>query len=541
MTIKEITALRRAGKLEEALQAAKAEFSININPFTVGALFWCLNDLYKTQDTSEALKTIQQMKTLFEKYCPNDEFMQKAVTTSVRVSSPNFKEMQDALGHAKAGDDSFVHYHKMYSLYKEGKLETELYQDFGWLIYYTLKDSQFTDVFQRKIMLHTYLQLPLPKPSLLHSLILDMAIKLKESAPKQFYISKFTDLWGLSNLTEDDWKQYISDRGHNVPSRVEKLIGKYVEDVKITGHAVSEELGTILDKAIEKFPNNQNLPYYKAKVLISEGRKEEALDYYKQLLLRFPSKQYLWVYATDLVDDSDTKIGLLSRALTTGVDEEFLGSARLQMAIHLIRKGEVANAGYELKKYRDTYQGMGWQLKDKYWDIFNQIASVDPVENNSDLYRSYIKYADDFLYSHMPKQLAVKVAEKQVEDRNKPGRKFTVWILRTEYATLHLKKPAKYGLNRKAKNGSVYSVRVHDGKVVWITPTNRIPITNWLREISGVIQIRTDRNGKPYAILNNTYIGETLLKGIEEGTRVSIISIKQDNNRWRALSLRPIS
>ena len=36
MTIKEITALRRAGRLDEALQAAENEFSLNANNFTAG-------------------------------------------------------------------------------------------------------------------------------------------------------------------------------------------------------------------------------------------------------------------------------------------------------------------------------------------------------------------------------------------------------------------------------------------------------------------------------------------------------------------------
>lgn len=46
-TIQEITALRKAGRLDEALQAAESEFAQNANNYTAGALFWCLNVLYK--------------------------------------------------------------------------------------------------------------------------------------------------------------------------------------------------------------------------------------------------------------------------------------------------------------------------------------------------------------------------------------------------------------------------------------------------------------------------------------------------------------
>ena len=49
MTIKEITALRKAGRLEEALLAAENEFALNVNNFTAGSLFWCLNDICKKE------------------------------------------------------------------------------------------------------------------------------------------------------------------------------------------------------------------------------------------------------------------------------------------------------------------------------------------------------------------------------------------------------------------------------------------------------------------------------------------------------------
>ena len=42
MTIKEITNLRKSGRLQEALEAANNEFSKNSNIYTAGALFWCL-------------------------------------------------------------------------------------------------------------------------------------------------------------------------------------------------------------------------------------------------------------------------------------------------------------------------------------------------------------------------------------------------------------------------------------------------------------------------------------------------------------------
>ena len=63
MTIKEITALRKSGRLQEALEAAEKEFAQSVNKYTVGALFWCLNDLYKQQSSDDAKPTINRMKS----------------------------------------------------------------------------------------------------------------------------------------------------------------------------------------------------------------------------------------------------------------------------------------------------------------------------------------------------------------------------------------------------------------------------------------------------------------------------------------------
>ena len=55
------------------------------------------------------------------------------------------------------------------------------------------------------------------------------------------------------------------------------------------------------------------MPYFKATVLISQGKIQEALKYYKNLILQFPSKFYLWHQTAELIEDIDTKIGLLCK------------------------------------------------------------------------------------------------------------------------------------------------------------------------------------------------------------------------------------
>ena len=149
----------------------------------------------------------------------------------------------------------------------------------------------------------------------------------------------------------------------------------------------------------------------------------------------------------------------------------------------------------------------------------------------------YSVKADEFIYSSFPTVLAVKVDEKQNDDRNHPGRKITTWILRTEKSTERLRKPTKFGLNRHTPNGSVFDIKVNNGKIVWIKQHTGSVNEPWLKVCSGEVHIRTDRNGKSYTLISGTYVGEKFIKGISEGQQIKVLSIKQDNGRWCAISI----
>ena len=537
MTIKEITALRKSGHLQEALEAAEIELAQNVNKYTVGALFWCLNDLCKQKKDDIAISIIERMKTLYTDYCNGDEFMQKAIASAERQILPYFHQIKDAVENAKSGGNVVCAHQQVTVWYKEGQLDRQLHSDFGWLTYYALKQTAAGETYKRKALLNQYLQLDLPKPSVLHSLILGEAIKLEQNTPLQFRIRDFIRLWGLKNLREDDWKQYRTEGGNTLPSTVERLIGVYTKELKTDGVEASNDFSQLVDEALTKYPKNQNMPYFKATVLISQGKVQEALAYYKNLILQFPSKFYLWHQTAELVEDIDIKIGLLCKALTCGANDEFLGGVRLRLASLLYKKGLMENANHELYKYRETYQNKGWNLKPEFWKIYNQVGSGEKAIDNNMIYSEYAVKADQFVYSSLPTVITVKVAETQNEDRNHPGRKITSWILRTANDTIRLRKPAKFRLNRRTANGAIFDVKLQDGKIVWIKEHIGNLSVSWLKEVSGEVLLRTDKNGKKYAIISGSYVGENLLKGIREKQRIKVLSIQQKDGRWSAISI----
>ncbi|MDE7159432.1 MAG: TTC39/IML2 family protein [Muribaculaceae bacterium] len=536
MNIKEIAALRKAGRLKEAFAAAKKEFSENANAYTAGALFWCLNDMYKTQDSNKADKAVKLMKSLYNSYCQGDEFMQKALSYATRIIIPHYREVKDAVDRAKTGENAVGLWQTVSAIYDRNELDEQLYQDFGWLIYYTLRQTSQNDTRLRKTLLHQYLKLELPRPSILHSLILAEGVRLEQTTPLQFRIRDFIRLWGLDNLRTEDWEQFRTNEGHLIPSLVEKLIGVYAKELKTDGVEAPEEFSRLVDRALEKYPSSQNMPYFKATVLISQGKKEEALEYYRSLIMKFPSKYYLWSQAAELTDDIDIKTGLLSKALLCGEDEIFLGRVRLRMAALLITKGLPANAKRELEIYKGTYIAKGWGLKQEYWNVYNTIPSVEAVEDNRDIYSEYSKTADEFIYRTLPDITVVKVSERQIDDRSRPGKKITYWNLCSENENFSLKKPGKFGLKGRTPDGALFSIKVKNRRIVWIKRQNPEG-ENWLKKVTGEVCSRMDRKGNRFAIVTGVYVGSQLLRHVSDGQIISVLARRQKDGRWSAITL----
>ena len=497
MTIKEINELRKSGRLQESLAAAENEFSQNQNHYTCGALFWCLYDLLKQQTGDEATNTVDRMKTLYNDFGAGDEYMQRALTTIQRISLPHYYEVKNALENAKSGSNIITTYKLIKKWYDDGELNQQLYQDFGWLTYYALKQTDLGAANFRKILLHQYLKLNLSRPSILHSRILGEAIKVEQSTPLLFRIRDFIKIWGLENLRSDDWEQFKTDDDKTIPSVVEKLITVYTKELKTDNVPAPTEFHDLVNRALVKYPSNQYMPFYKASVLKSQGEYDEALNYYKQLILKSPTKCYLWNQASALVTDVDLKIALLCKAISVEHDESFVGGCRLNIAKALIEKGLFSNAQDELKKYNDFYSSQGWSLKPEYHTIISQIPQDIILIDNTQLYNEYIPKAEEFIYSALPSVFAIKLEDRQLDDRYHPGQKFIQWTLRTKDGIFKLKKPSKFGINGRTKNGTPFDIKIQNERIVWIKMSGQNPLQqDWIKKCEGVIKIRTDKNKK---------------------------------------------
>lgn len=330
-----------------------------------------------------------------------------SLSTSIHVSSSGTpqtvstdilqQEIRVATEMAKKGEPTNPLMLKLKKLVFAGILDNSLHNSVGWFLYFRIKNSAPNNFVIQKTDLSIYLKLNTTKPSLLHSLILHEAIKLKSKKPEDFKFINFLAFWRIENLREEDWKPFRVDENAPFSSLVEKLIGEYVKELSKLKIEASPEITALADAAIERFPANLNLPFYKAIFCASNGEKGEALSLIKSLLQKQPAKSHLWRKAYELVGPIDLKIACLCKTITLQYDETFLGNARIKLARLLLRKNLPHFALFELQKYNWMYMSKRWKQSKEYEEVRSRINSDVKAADSKEIYTRFLPLADEFL------------------------------------------------------------------------------------------------------------------------------------------------
>lgn len=535
MSFKEVTALRKAGRLDEAIEMAQADLDFQRNSWTIKAMFWCLNDKSKIVTGDELESTVEAMHSLAEELDESDEYVNKALQSVDSKLIPHRDEVFRAVELAKQAGQEGAACAILDELYDKGQLDKSFFPNYGWTIYRALHADRSQDVHRRKSWLMRYLQLDLERPSLLHSIILGEAVNIERTTPLQFLFSGFLNMWGIENLRDEDWEGMDTEDHHHIPSLVEKVISVYTKEMAITPQLTpSDEFNSVLDKALEVFPGNDDLPRYKAQLLIKAGNGEDAIEFYKKIIIRRPNKQYLWSELAGLVADKNLAISLLCNALAQNIKDEFAGKMRLHLASLLCDIGNTSQALDELEKVRSTYEQNQWRVPGEYYTIKNRVGNVQP-SGDTFFYRNNCLSGQNFVYGELPTVIMVKAGEKK--DIRPNGKQVFKWILWGENGTRITINPLQFSLPRRTNDGDLYEVAMREKRPVKVSKTNR-EAPAWVKHVKGNLQVRSNRDGKIYGKVDDNYIPEFLLNDAKDGDTVHLTLIK-DGDKWKCASLHP--
>ena len=226
MSFREVTALRKSGRLQEAYNMAKADLEQEQSEWTYSAMFWVLSDYGKLYigrgENGKARECLNKMVKLLECINDNGGYAERAVKNLNRQLIPNWNLVYNMSELAKAGNEEDA-FNNLIEAHKSAPFDAALHEDFGWVIfrYLNKRYGEIGSINARKA-LAIYMTLENERPSLLHSQILNVATKISEKY-EDFKFLPFLRLWGVFNFSDKDFYSSYWE-GKEISPLVERII-----------------------------------------------------------------------------------------------------------------------------------------------------------------------------------------------------------------------------------------------------------------------------------------------------------------------------
>ncbi len=393
MPAKEIKELRKAGKTDEAYLMAKAELDELIGAFSFA------------EGLSEEDK----------KAVVNSD--NKVLWARRNISWVLFDYLKANAQLNKI--DNFIRYLSEVTSLDLPENETMLFDQLAWqvgkVVFAIMKSSDNAGALPKFVLFpqagYDILQIAktfsYSKPSEAYSFLFKAFHKLLKEWDKYFELA---DWWGFENFRKEDFDKEKIPNGKDVMSIAEQAFIAYAKHLLPKNNDKFVDIEKIkafipkLDKVIDDHPEFQYPPYFKAKLLLALGDKENMLS----ALLPFARKKlndfWVWEVLSEALNDEDQILSCYCKALLCRTPEEFLVGIRQRMAALLIRKGFFKEAKKEIellviarteKEFKIPVVVANWMKQD--WFI-----NGPSKDNNIDFYKQHQVAAEALLFSDFP-------------------------------------------------------------------------------------------------------------------------------------------
>ncbi len=231
----------------------------------------------------------------------------------------------------------------------------------------------------------------------------------------------FADWWDLDNLRSEDYlkEEY---QGKKIMSVAEQAYIAYsrklLEGVQSVsaGHDRNADRQKIelflpkLDRIIEKHPEYQYPPYFKAKLLLAMGSDENALNAFLPFARQKRNDFWVWeVMAEIFSEDKSIQFECYCKALSLKTPEDFLVKIRQKFAEMLIERKMFSEAKTEIQKVISIRVKQEWGIPNQitHWTEQSWYSSASAKKDNQDLYSSHLRKAEEILFQDIPEEIIV--------------------------------------------------------------------------------------------------------------------------------------
>lgn len=515
ITSKEIFAKRKAGAIDEAYQMALQLMAApDVDEWDRKALGWCLVDLIKREVQAGSRQNLEHYRRQLEglQIAADDDVLHKGIRNALLLCSPNGHLIKQASALSKEG----LHAQAV-TKYREagthGALDVAVQTSLGWDLYKhsrQLMAAEHVNFGAVKRNLHDYLKLDVEKPSLLHTCFLQLGAKL--AGQEKINMLKFSQLWDLKYLREEDFQRYLGEDGKEYPSLAEKVIQQAGKDAAASEDA--QEQNYILphiDTSIERFPDNVWLKLDKAKVLLRMGRQDDALIFGIAVAKAKTNDYWAWELLGDIVAGTDqiAALGCYCKALSCPADDKFTGKVRLKLARSMIEANDLEAAKHEVETVQFQKEKTGQRIPDVITHIASQpwFASTRANESNAGYYKSHAGAAESLVLSNLP-WISANVGDRFFIPgmENKPKRKIFVMTSSEpleasipEWKFGHPESVVGEGLRVKGefdekKRFQIYAIELRRTQNQWDVFPERVGVVDHVNTEKKVLHFIVDRN-----------------------------------------------
>ena len=503
MSFKEINELRQAGKLDEALQMAnKALESEPYNIWNKRAAAWVYYDYLKKNAQPELYEAFKDnLIKIKDLQLPEDE----------KMVFDNCAWQIGSLVFALQNTEH-VDYGKINELFE------------------IIRDFNFT------------------KPSEAYSFIYKAFHKGYQNWSN--YLT-FADWWNFENLRSED---YLKEefKGKKMMSIAEQAFIAYSKKLlegepldpfgqqRIIDKEKIQSFLPKLDSLIDKQPDYQYPPYFKAKLLLASGSDENVLSAFIPFAKQKRNDFWVWELMAEIFsEDKEIQFACYCKALSLKTPEDFLVKLRETFSEILIEKKMYNEAKTEIQKVIATRAKHEWKLPNQIvqWKEQEWYNSAIAKKDNNDLYSKHFKQAEEILFQDIPEELIV--VEFVNENKNmlnfvKSKSKFGFFNYSGNLTKPQIGDLLKVRFNGEGQGGFY--------KILTAKKADSNERTNAVKNFEGTIKVVSPQN---FGFIEDIFIEPRIIERskLNNGQQVkgrAILSFNKKKNEWgwKAIEIR---
>lgn len=546
MTPKEIFALRKEGRLDEAYAEAKKSLVTHADDaWMIKALAWVLYDMIKMEMKAKGGK-VQPLLDEFNALPlgDDDEILAKQKVFLNQISDPIKIPIHEFTAKSKAGQHEEA-LEGFRQLCQKNPGNHQVDSGYGWALFRRLYHLPPEDQKAPIIggLLREYARLTVEKPGLVHSCLLKATLHQAEHYDK---LVEFIFWWNPDHLRPEDYEVEKDEQGNEYPSlyvRMIRAIGKSLKKRNDLNRDTIAKLLPLFEAAIKRCPDEEWFPYYHGQLLIQTGNLDQARVELMPLIKIKQRAFWAWDLLAHLCENPEDQCACLCKALTCKVpDEGFLVKIHVELAECLVKLGRPDEARTEIECVLRIRAKRGWRITQEIQQLAQELqAQPDRTDmlNNEAVYNRYDNRALELLLGDEPSVIGVvtRVNKQKGLSCIQFGKERTDFTL-----VYHDKYPDVPCL---FEEGAVFSMKLNHDKehqrhyALTVAPSTETPDSAFFRNVEGSVR---KSDSQPFAFLGDAFISPPFVSMYQlgNGQQIKANAVREWNDKKAAFTWRVI-